>query len=117
MKMKAVILSLTIALMSTTLCSALTHLGASTTRGLTVKVSSWFHPNHIVTSSDGYGAKVGKNINRSYVRLTQGGYDSGKVWTELATSKTDSDLYIVSKSRINNPFTTTATYFGWSYFK
>jgi hypothetical protein len=63
-----------------------------------------------------YGMEKGKHIQRAYIRIQEGQYDSGRKWTKTAKSKTDKKEYSKSTSRKNNPLKTMKINHGWRYF-
>ena len=93
--------------------AALTHSGFL---GLVTTQSAWFTPAWVVTPGAGYGLVPGKRVNKTYVRIIEGGYDSGKVWSALATDPNSWDMISISTSKVNDPFYTMYTYYGWQYF-
>lgn len=64
-----------------------------------------------------YGVEVGEKVNRAYVRIIEGSYDSNRVWSALSTNNQSWNTISISTSKFNNPFESMYTYFGWTYFE
>lgn len=64
-----------------------------------------------------YGTVKNKIVKQCYVRLQEGSYDSGKVYSAVGV-KTGGKRYIWTEelSKINNPFKTCYTNYGWLYY-
>jgi len=90
--------------------------GASTTGFFTVTQEAWFSPAWVVTSDAGYGLEANRQVNRAYVRIVEGSYDSQRVYSQLSTNNQSWDTISISTSKLNAPFTTMYTYYGWLYF-
>jgi hypothetical protein len=97
--------------------SGKTHNGfSSTTSWGKTTATVWFNPSWKIDSGAGYGLTTGKNVKQAYVRLQEGSYDSGRVYTTAATSTSTNKEYSKSVSKNNNPFQTMYTNYGWIYF-
>lgn len=64
-----------------------------------------------------YGTNQNKIVKKCYVRLREGSYDSGRVYSATG-KKTGSTRFIWTKklSKLNNPFATCYTNYGWLYY-
>lgn len=64
-----------------------------------------------------YGTVKNKIVKQCYVRLQEGNYDSGKVYSAVGV-KTGGKRYIWTKelSKLNNPLQTCYTNYGWLYY-
>jgi len=66
------------------------------------------------TNTTSYGLTLNKNVKQAYVRLQEGNYDSGKVYS--STGKTTENKSIeVTTSRTNNPLQVMKFNYGWVY--
>ncbi|MGM0845014.1 MAG: hypothetical protein ACQEUT_08560 [Bacillota bacterium] len=90
--------------------------GFSSTGTFTITATAWFNPSWKVVSGAGYNLKAGENVKQTYVRIQEGSYDSGRVYSSKASSTSTNKEYSVSKSKSNNPFSTMYTNYGWLYF-
>ncbi|MGE7093783.1 hypothetical protein ACQKII_20510 [Lysinibacillus sp. NPDC048646] len=90
--------------------------GFTSNNNVQVTADAWFTPSVKTTSSHGYDLTAGKNVQQSYVRIQEGNYDSGRVNSTAASSKTDSNVYHAYHSKMNAPFSTAYTSYGWYYF-
>ena len=89
---------------------------SSYTNNFTLHVSASFTPSVKTTSAHGLGLTPGKNVKQCYVWLKEGNYDSGRVYSQTAQSTSDNNLYEAYTSRLNNPFMTATSGYGWIYF-
>ncbi|KOY14201.1 type 2 periplasmic-binding domain-containing protein [Paenibacillus xylanivorans] len=89
---------------------------SSYTNNFTLTVSASFTPSVVTTSSHGFGLTPGKNVKQAYVWLKEGNYDSGRVYSPTAKNTSDSNLYEAVTSKVNNPFSTATSGYGWIYF-
>lgn len=101
----------------TIFASGLTYNGASTTGIITVTQEAWFTPAWTITSNAGYGLVAGEKVNRAYVRIAEGNYDTGRIWSTLSNNNQSWNTISISTSKFNTPFITMFTYYGWSYFE
>lgn len=64
-----------------------------------------------------YGTVQNKIVKQCYVRLQEGSYDSGKVYSAVG-AKTGGKRYIWTQelSKLNNPLKTCYTNYGWVYY-
>ncbi|MED3646645.1 hypothetical protein P4475_07430 [Halalkalibacterium halodurans] len=91
-----------------------THNGFYVTGTLKKTAKIWFNPSWETDNS--YGMEKGKHVKQSYVRITEGDYDSGRKWTSTAKSKTENKEYSRSITKTNNPAKTMKANYGWRYF-
>jgi len=84
--------------------------------GLTNSVRASFYANRNTGSNPVWGAQANKHIKQCYVRLVEGTYDSGRVYSDIATSTSDSVMKTAYTSKFNNPFHTAYTYYGWNQY-
>ena len=84
--------------------------------GLTNSVRASFYANRNTGSNPVWGAQPNKHIKQCFVRLIEGTYDSGRVYSEIATSTSDSVMKTAYISKVNNPFHTAYTYYGWNQY-
>lgn len=117
-KMKKLIsLCCAVALVATCSISAFAYTGACTVQsgsGLTVYIRAQFTASK--TTNGRFETERGEHIKRCYVRLQEGSYDSGRVFSRSARSIHDNESYSAYTSRTNNPFATALTNYGWYYF-
>ena len=79
-------------------------------------VRASFYANRNTGSTPLWGAEPNRHIKQSHVRLIQGNYDSGRVWSDEAKSTNDSEMKTAFTSRTKHLWHTTYTYYGWVYF-
>ena len=93
------------------MASGKTINGASTQTSLggTTTVEAWFNPSWKIVSGAGYGLTTGKYVKQSYVRIQEGDYDSGRIYSVAAANKTTSKEISVKTSKFNNPLKTMTT--------
>ncbi len=116
MKKRIVLIVVALALLISFSVSGLTYMWATTRSTLFVnEVHAHFTPAWDIVSND-FGATVGENCKRCYVRLIEGNYDSGRVYSATSTDITEWTMYDADTSRINNPFKVAYGYWGWFYF-
>ena len=84
--------------------------------GLTNSVRASFYANRNTGSNPVWGAQANKHIKQCFVRLIEGTYDSGRVYSEIATSTSDSVMKTAYISKFNNPFHTAYTSYGWNQY-
>jgi hypothetical protein len=84
--------------------------------GLVNSVRASFYANRNTGSNPVWGALPNKHIKQCYVRLIEGTYDPGRVYSEIATSTSDSVMRTAYTSRFNDPFNTAYTYYGWNQY-
>lgn len=70
-----------------------------------------------IAGTGSYGTVQNKIVKQCYVRLQEGSYDSGKVYSVVGV-KTGGTRYIWTKelSKFNNPFQACYTNYGWLYY-
>ncbi|SFS31679.1 hypothetical protein [Marininema halotolerans] len=95
----------------------MSYNGFAKTGTVEVKAEVWFTPSWKVANGAGYKLKPGKYVQRAYVRIQEGDYDSGRQKTKRASSKKDKNQYFKSTSKWNNPAKTMKVNYGWEYFK
>jgi hypothetical protein len=101
----------------TIFASGLTFNGASTTGIITVTQEAWFTPAWEVAPNAGYGLIAGEKVCQTYVRITEGSFDSGKRWSTLSNNNQSWNTISISTSKFNVPLVTMYTYYGWTYFE
>ncbi len=101
----------------TIFASGLTYNGALKSGIIKVTQEAWFTPAWEVTPNAGYGLVAGEKVNRAYVRIIEGSYDSGRVWSTLSNNNQSWNTISISTSKSNNLLQTMYTYYGWTYFE
>ncbi|MEJ8307321.1 hypothetical protein, partial [Saccharibacillus sacchari] len=86
----------------------------SVTGTLTAKAS--FTPSASTTGVQGLRLDPDKHVKQSWVRITEGAYDSGIVGSYTATSTSDTNTYSATTSKFNSPFYDAVSDYGWKYF-
>ncbi|MBS3887405.1 MAG: hypothetical protein KGZ56_10155 [Dethiobacter sp.] len=84
--------------------------------GLNNSVRASFYANRNTGSNPVWGAQPNKHIKQCFVRLIEGAFDSGRVYSDVAYSISDPVMKTAFTSRWNNPFHTAYTYYGWNQY-
>lgn len=63
-----------------------------------------------------YGTASGKIIKQAYVRLVEGDYDSGRVYTAIGTRTWNGVDYSKTIKKSYNPAKVCQGYYGWLYY-
>lgn len=82
----------------------------------TYTATASFTPSASTTGVQGLRLVSGKHVKQSWVRITEGAYDSGVVGSYTATSTSDTNTYSASTSKFNSPFYNLTSDYGWKYF-
>lgn len=84
--------------------------------GLTNSIRASFYANRNTGPNPLWGAQANSHIKQCYVRLIEGSFDSGRVYSDMATSIQDGVMRTAYFSRLNNPLHTCYTYYGWNLY-
>lgn len=63
-----------------------------------------------------YGTDTTRVIKQCYVRLQEGNYDSGRVYSDVGVEKGGTEYIWIKTSKSNNIFYTCYTHYGWFYY-
>ncbi len=64
-----------------------------------------------------FGTDPSRIVKQCHVRLREGSYDSGRIYSAVGDQFGGSDYIWTNKlSKFNNPFQTCYTYYGWLYY-
>lgn len=85
-------------------------------RGINNSVRASFYANRNTGSSPKWGALSNRHIKQCYVKLIEGNYDSGRIHSKEASSKSDNVMKTVYKSRLNHPLHTCYLSYGWNKY-
>lgn len=101
------------------LVNAQTHFGFSSSSGIKIKAESWFSGAVKVTKHNHSGVKMknGKYVKRTAVKIVEGKYNSGWVYSKKSPKKKAKVFYRAIKTKNNNPFHTSKTSYKFEYFK
>jgi len=77
-------------------------------------IKASFYANRLTSGS--YQTVANKHIIQCYVRLIEGSYDSGRVYSSRATSIYDGTLRYAYTGKADNWLYQAYSYWGWLYF-